>query len=95
MEQSLFDLNKIVEKCSKEVEKEQQKKEQFVIENAELREKIKQFEHIYEDLQIKDPKEFKEDVEQTKEEIVLLRVEITSKQKALQTKEDKLDQQES
>lgn len=40
-------MNKMVEKCAKEVERETLKKETLVKENQELRDKIQEFQIIY------------------------------------------------
>lgn len=50
LEQSLLDMNKVVEKCSKEVERESLKKDTLIKENSELRDKIQEFQHIYQEL---------------------------------------------
>jgi len=52
MEDAIRRLHEMVEKCNKDQEKGERKKEQLLRENADLKSKLKEFESLYSDLEI-------------------------------------------
>ncbi|CDW71802.1 UNKNOWN [Stylonychia lemnae] len=90
LEQNLLDLNRIVERCQKDIDKEAIKKENLLQENQELRQSLVHFQEIYQDLEITDPLQFKNEIDKTRDEIHGLRSEMMEKQKFLKAKEDQI-----
>ncbi|TNV85656.1 hypothetical protein FGO68_gene10137 [Halteria grandinella] len=95
LEQSMMDLNALVERLQKEIDKSAQKKDKLVSENQTLAAQIVQLQAIYKEANIEDPIKFKNDIEEDKNKIQQLAVhnnelqtQIEQLKKQVQKKDD-------
>eukprot|EP00347_Sterkiella_histriomuscorum_P005752 403355403 len=95
LEQNLLDLNRIVEKCQLQIDKEAIKRENLLQENNQLRLSLQHFQEIYQDLNITDPLQFKQEIDKTRDEIGELKTEMLEKQRYLKSKEELIGMKEA
>ena len=72
MDGNISDLQVMVEKLSRETEKEQKRREQAVKEKADAVEKLNLYAQVYEALKINEPEQFMQDYQSVQNEIVSL-----------------------
>ena len=61
LEHSILDLNAMVEKCQREIDKNSQKRDRLKQENTDLQGQLIKLQQIFKDLMIDDPVKFKSD----------------------------------
>lgn len=94
MESQICDFNNVVERLSRECEKETKRRSDLTKDRDQLLLKTQQMQAVFDKLQIEDPDQFKADFDNLKRDIVKLKKQLGDKTKAVQLKEQKLHQKE-
>lgn len=94
MESQVLDLNQVIERLTKEVEKESRRRSDIAKERDSTQIKLQKLQDVFDQLQIEDPDQFKLDFENLKKDITKLKKQLTDKTKAVVARETKLKQKE-
>lgn len=90
MESQVHDLNAVIDKLTKEVEKEQRKRSDAVKDRDSISLKHQKLQEVFDKLEIEDPDQFKLEFENLKKDILKLKKQLADKTKAVVAKENKL-----
>ena len=90
MEQQVAELNLVVEKMTREADKEARRQLEAIKDRDSIQNKYTKLHEVFQALEIEDPEQFKSEFDLLKKDIVKLRKQLSEKTKVVTAKEVQL-----